>query len=112
MPMKTAYYTDQDIERFMFRSEIRLKNLFYVLLVCSIICQCCIWFVLLTETLDLFSFYFLLISSVFVVLCMVGLWYCYYSSKQERINYEKMRKEQQREVNSLIDELEKIRQNK
>jgi low temperature requirement protein LtrA len=62
--------------------------------------------------LERFSFYFLLISSVFILLCMVGLWYCYYSSKQERINYEKMRKEQQREVNSLIDELEKIRQNK
>ena len=108
--MKTAYYTDQDFERFMSRSEGKLKTQFYVLLVCSVICQFCIWDVLLTDcNLSNKAYFFLLGVSVLSLLCLIGLGQCYFSIRRNRLSYEKMRREQQEEMNALIDEVQSAR---
>ena len=88
--MEKSYYTDQNIERFVFRSEKNLKHMFCVVLIGSIICQPCAWF-MMAETKEGFSFYCLLICSVLGLVSLFGLWCCYYSAKRERLNYEKLK---------------------
>ena len=104
---KTSYYTDQDIEKFMTRSEKRLKHTFYVLSVCSLVCLCGILNVLqndasLSESTQLF----LIILSSVALICLCGLGYCYFSVRNEHLRYKKMLREQQEEMNALIDEIE------
>lgn len=108
--MKTAYYTDQDFERFMSRSERKLKTQFYVWLICFAICQLGIWDVLLTDcNLSNKVRLFLMGICFLTLLCIAGLGYCYFSVRRNRLNYEKMRREQQEEMNALIDEVQSAR---
>lgn len=105
--MKTAYYTDQDFEGFMSRSERKLKIQFYVWLVSSTVCQFGIWDMLLTDcNLSRKVQVFLLGISILALLGIIGLGYCYFSVRRNRLNYERMRREQQEETNALIDEVQ------
>ncbi len=105
--MKTAYYTDQDFERFMFRSEWNRMIQFYVWLVCSIVTQFGIWYILLTNTnLSFEAQGFLCFISLIALCCLVGLWYCWMSTRRHRQNYQKMRQKQRAETHALLDELE------
>ena len=111
--MSTMYYTDQDFERYMARSERRLKVQFYVWLVCSLIAQPCLWYELLNNLRwSDFSSWFLAACSFVALVCLVGLWYCYYSMRQERIRLQRERRAQQEEANALLDEIEAVRQAK
>ena len=111
--MKTLYYSDQDFEQFMIRSERSHKVRFYVALICSSIVQAGIWYILRTDShLSLFSQGFLTMVSLIALVCLVGLWYCWISSRRNRQAYEKMKQEQQEEVYTLLDDLEKERQKK
>lgn len=94
----------------MLRSEMKLRNQFYVLLVCSVICQFCVWFVLLTDySLSRDARLFFVASSLLALVCLVGVGYCYFSARKERLNYNKMLQEQQAEANALIDEIQSVR---
>lgn len=93
----------------MLRSELGLRNQFYVCLAASIICQSGIWYVLLPETEWGTSSYVLIAISLLALLCLIGLGYCYYSARGTRRNFEKMRREQQAEMNAMIDEIQKVR---
>lgn len=94
----------------MLRSEMKLRNQFYVLLVCFAICQFGIWYVLLTDdNLSRDVRLFFVTSSLLALACFVGLGYCYFSVRKERLNYKKMLQEQQAETNALIDEIQSVR---
>lgn len=108
--MKTAYYTDQDFERFMLRSEGKLKCQFCVLSACSAVCQFAIWYVLLTNSaLSGNARLVIIVVSILALLCLAGLGYCYFSVRRDRLDYQKMRHEQQEELNALIDEIQSAR---
>lgn len=108
--MKTAYYTDQDFERFMSRSEGKLKHQFYVLSVCSAVCQPAIWYVLFTDgALSGGARFVLIMLGILALFCLAGLGYCYFSVRRDRLRYKKMRREQQEEMNALIDEIQSVR---
>lgn len=110
---KTLYYTDQDFERFMTRSERKLKVQFSVWLVCSVVVQTGIWIILQTDDhLSGRAHLFLILASLIVLVCLIGLWYCWMSVRKSRMAYQKMKQEQQKEVHTLLDELEKVRQKK
>lgn len=111
--MKTLYYSDQDFEQFMARSEYSHKVRFYVSLICSIIVQSGIWYVLRTDShLSFFSQGFLIMVSLIALVCLVGLWYCWISARRYRQAYEKMKQEQQEEAHTLLTDVEKERQKK
>ena len=105
----TAYYTDENFESFMSRSERNLKNHFYVSLIASVICQSGLWYVLLSGMRWCVSFYILVAISMVALFCLIGLGYCYYCAHRSRLEFEKMRREQREEMNALIDELEATR---
>ena len=106
---KTCYYTDKDFENFMARTEFKLRNQFFVCLIASIICQSGLWYVLLSEVAWGVSAYILAGISVLALLCLIGLGYCYYSARRNRLDFERMRREQQAEMNALVDEIQKAR---
>ena len=106
---KTAYYTDENFESFMSRSERNLRNHFYVSLIASVICQSGLWYVLLSGIRWCVSFYILAAISIVAVFCLIGLGKCYYGARRSRLELEKMRREEREEMNALIDELEATR---
>ena len=105
--IKTAYYTDQDFERFLAHSLMGHKIRFYVFLVCSLIAHSAIYAILLTDKHLTSASQFLLVGvSVLAFLWVVGLWLCY---RQARLNYEsyqKMKQDQQVEINDLLNQVE------
>ena len=104
---KTAYYTDQDVEKIMTRSERVLKHLFYVFLLCSLVCLCGILNVLQNDaSLSESTQRFLIVLGSVALICLCGLGYCYFSVRYEHLRYKKMLREQQEEMNALIDEIE------
>ena len=104
---KTSYYTDQDVEKFMTRSEKRLKHMFCVLSVCSLVCLCGILNVLQTDdSLSESTQRFLIVLGSVALICVCGLGYCYISVRNEHLRYKKMLREQQEEMNALIDEIQ------
>lgn len=104
---KTAYFTDQDFRNYLLRSERKLKNQFYAMLACSIICLCCIGLVFLTDPkLNTADRWFMLIIGILTLNCLGGLGYCYRSVQRERLNYEELLRRQQKEMNTLIDEIQ------
>lgn len=108
--MKTLYYSDQDFERFMARSEYSHKVRFYVFLICSIIAQSGIWYILETDShLSSFSRCILIAISLIALLCLVGLGYCWMSVRRNRQAYEKMKQEQQEETHALLADIENER---
>lgn len=110
MKTKTSYYGDQVLLAFLFRSERKLRNLFSVCLVCSIMCFTFFGWAVLTG--DDISPVVLIVASLVDVLCLLGLWYCYRSSRKERLRFKRMLQQEREEINSLVDELERERQRK
>ena len=92
---------------FLKRSERKLKNLFIVCSACSIICLPCLWASLLTEDNSNSLPTFVIVASVIALFCLLGLWYCYYSSHDERLKFERMRKQERAEINAAVDEIER-----
>ena len=110
---RTLYYTDQDFEAYMARSERAHKIQFYVCLICSLIVLPCLWYVLLTDySIDAFGRLLLVGCSATAVVCLVGLWFCYQGVRSERRKLQNLKHEQQREENVLLDEVEEVRQKK
>ena len=110
---KTLYYTDQDFEHFMARSERSLKVQFYVWFVCFLIVQAGIWIILQTDDhLSGSAQLFLIVVSLIALVCLIGLWYCWMSVRKSRMAYQKRKQEQQEEVHALLDEIEESRQKK
>lgn len=107
--VRTAYYSDQDFERFMVRSERKQKIQFYVWLGCSFVVHPIIFYILLTDELNFVSRVFLAGISVIALICLVGLWYCYWSTKRSIRSYRQMKAEQQAEVQALLEEAEEKR---
>jgi len=113
MSSKTSYYADADLLSFLKRSERKLKNLFYVCLANSAICLPCFWFTLLTDgDSDGTCPTFVIVGSVVVLFCLLGLWYCYSSSRDERLKFERMLQQEKEEINAAVDEIERKRQKK
>ena len=100
---KTSYYTSPVLERFMLETERRLKITFYTCIMGSVVCLPCVWYVLLTDAnLKSFDYYFLSACSIAVLICLIGLGYCYYSAKQNRAEYENLVKNQQDEQETFF----------
>ena len=51
----------------------------------------------------------IIVVSILALLCLAGLGYCYFSVRRDRLDYQKMRHEQQEEMNALIDEIQSVR---
>lgn len=95
----------------MARSERRQKVQFYVWLVCLIIVQSGIWYILLSEDCSLFfgARILLVAISLLSLVCLYGLWYCWMNTKHNRQSYMDMKQEQQNEMNEMLSEIEKAR---
>ena len=107
---QTAYYSDQDFERFMARSLRERKVQFYVWLGCSFVIQPAIYAIIFSDdSLSLGSKVFLIVLSVVAFICLIGLWYCYRRTKRSIDEFHQMRQEQQEEMNALLDEVEQTR---
>lgn len=98
----------QPLERHVFiEPERDLKHRFYVLLFCSLVCQSCIWYVLLTDnSLSKEAYWSLFAASLIALACLFGLGYCYYGVRKARLHYERFLQEQKEEMNSLVEELQ------
>lgn len=104
---RTAYYADQDFERYMARSERERKIQFYVWFGCSLIVHPMIYYIVLTDDkLSFVSRVFLMVISFIAFICLIGFWYCYWQTKRNIKNYHQIKREQQAEMNALLDELE------
>ena len=107
---KTLYYTDQDFEAYMARSERVLKIQFYVCLICSLIVLPCLLYVLLTDqSIDDFGRWLLISCSATAVVCLIGLCFCYYAVRAERHKLENLKKKQQAEKKVLLEKAEEER---
>ena len=106
------YYGDEDFERYMAHSEKNSKIQFYVCLVCSLIVQPCMWYVLLTDLFDGFGYWFLMGCSIITAVCLIGLWWCYHSVKCGRKNLQLLKKKRQEEIYTSLDSVEEERQKK
>lgn len=93
----------------MARTERNLKIHFLVCLVVFVICQSELWYVLLTEHSWGVSSWIMFAIGVSIMLCLFGLGYCWLSARRSRLEYQQMRREQQAEMNALIDEIEEAR---
>ena len=104
---RTAYYSDQDFERYMARCERERKIQFYVWLGCSFVVHPVIYHILLMDNkLSFVSRVFLAVISVIALICLGGLWYCYWKTKRNNQSYRQMRQEQQAEMKALLEEVE------
>lgn len=104
----TSYYESPVLERFILETERRLKITFYTCLIGSSICLPCIWYILWTDTnLKSFDYTFLLVCSIAILVCLIGIGYCYYSARQNRAEYESLLQNQQEERENLLAELNK-----
>lgn len=102
-----------DFEHFMECSERQHKIRFYVWFVCSIIVQSGIFYILLTDNkLTAVSQLFLVVISLISFICLIGLWFCWDSAQKSRKNYERLKQDQQKEKQSLLDEIKEIQQEK
>ena len=104
---RTSYYSDQDFERYMARSERERKVQFYVWLGCSFLVHPMIYHIILTDDkLSFNSRVFLIVVSLIALICLIGLWYCYWQTKRSIEAYHQMKREEQAEANALLDEIE------
>ena len=103
--MKTIYNKISNIESFLLRTERIIKNRFYILLPCTIICLAGFGITLLTGEYDFYYLCFISVISTIIIACQIHIWYCYYQTKRNRKNYQNLLREQKKEMKAWIDEV-------
>lgn len=96
---------------YMLDSERKLKHLFVVFSICSLIDLPLVLYIIMTEEWETGS-YFLIMVTVVVLICLAGLGWTYYSSRQSRLHYEKTLNEREKSISNkkLIEKVrEKVR---